>query len=114
MSLANDNSVTGFLKGVGRGLVGAVAAPVVGALGAVSRVTESVDASTRYFDTGRKKRRRRRPRHPLPDGTLPLMEADTRRRLEMEEFDEEDEEEEDQEGGNVEDRGAADVRRWGV
>jgi hypothetical protein len=39
----------GLLKGIGKGLVGAVAAPVVGTLGAFSRVTEGVDATVRPY-----------------------------------------------------------------
>jgi hypothetical protein len=39
----------GLLKGIGKGLVGAVAAPVVGTLGAFSRVTEGVDATVRIY-----------------------------------------------------------------
>ena len=44
---ASREGLTGFLKGVGKGLVGVVAAPVVGTLGAFSRVTEGVDATVR-------------------------------------------------------------------
>ena len=58
--------------------MGAVAAPVVGALGAVSRVTEGVDASTSYFDPRRKNTNRRRARVAGPDGTLPCLEGDGR------------------------------------
>jgi hypothetical protein len=39
-----------FVLGCGRGLIGAFAQPVAGALGAVATVAESVDASTHYWD----------------------------------------------------------------
>lgn len=55
---AKKDGVQGFFSGFGKGLVGAVAAPVVGALGAVSLVSESVESSTRYFDEVRMLRRR--------------------------------------------------------
>jgi len=71
--------VAGFIKGMGHGLVGAVAAPVVGTLGAVSRVTEGVDASTSYYQQRRKyKTATRRARVAGPDGTLPCLEGDAR------------------------------------
>lgn len=44
---AREDGFGGLIAGVAKGIVGAVAAPVAGALGAVSRVTEGVDASTR-------------------------------------------------------------------
>ena len=68
---AHEEGVSGFLKGVGQGLMGAVAAPVVGTLGAISKVTEGVDASTTSLSSKKSrhnvenagvKRRRRKSR----------------------------------------------------
>jgi hypothetical protein len=42
---ASREGIAGFLKGVGKGALGLMAAPVVGTLGAFSRVTEGVDAT---------------------------------------------------------------------
>ncbi|CAM9838191.1 unnamed protein product [Scytosiphon promiscuus] len=55
---AKEEGFAGFIAGMAKGIVGAVAAPVAGALGAVSRVTEGVDASTRLSDEKRMGRRR--------------------------------------------------------
>lgn len=43
-----DDGVFGAAKGVAKGIVKVVASPMVGVLGAVSAVTESVELSTRY------------------------------------------------------------------
>jgi len=48
---AAASGLPGFLVGLGRGAVGALAAPVAGVLGAVSAVSESVDANLRYGNT---------------------------------------------------------------
>ena len=64
---ASEHGLAGFVLGAGRGLVGAVARPVAGALGAVSSVAESVDASTHYWDK-RPIGRRRVPRAPRAEG----------------------------------------------
>lgn len=44
----HDDGVLGAAKGVAKGIVKVVASPLVGILGAVSVVTESVEMSTRY------------------------------------------------------------------
>ena len=44
--------LAGFLRGVGKGFAGVVAAPVVAGLGAFSRVTEGVDATVRTYWLG--------------------------------------------------------------
>ena len=58
---AREDGVPGFLLGIGRGAVGAVAAPVAGVFGAVSAVSGSVDANLKYWDA-RPLGRRRKPR----------------------------------------------------
>ncbi|CAM9775046.1 unnamed protein product, partial [Phaeothamnion confervicola] len=69
---AKEEGMAGFVTGVAKGLVGAVAAPVAGALGAVSRVTEGVDASTRYYDEKRMPRRRAARDASLGRALVPL------------------------------------------
>ncbi len=76
MEAAAEEGVTGFLGGVAKGLVGVVAAPVAGALGAVSRVTGGVNAQTRWTDVAeRSMNRRRSPRTPSLtfQGELPIV-----------------------------------------
>ena len=66
---ARDGNV---IWGIGKGLVGAVAAPIAGALGAVSAVSASVDASTRFYGE-RPVGRRRRPRAAGPARVLDVV-----------------------------------------
>jgi len=58
---AKKTGVSGFFKGVGRGVVGLVAKPLTGALDAVSSLTDGV-ASTADSLSGRSEVKRRR--HP--------------------------------------------------
>ncbi len=76
MEVAAEEGMAGFLGGVAKGIVGVVAAPVAGALGAVSRVTSGVDAQTRFHDVAeRAMNRRRAPRiaNIGMQGTLPIV-----------------------------------------
>ncbi|CAM9880759.1 unnamed protein product, partial [Sphacelaria rigidula] len=75
---AKKGGAVGFIKGMGRGVVGLVAAPVSGALGATSKLAASIDATTRLLDDD-PMGRRREPRHPLGAG-----ERDDRERLKRE------------------------------
>mmetsp|Transcript_36056 Transcript_36056/g.46469 ORF Transcript_36056/g.46469 Transcript_36056/m.46469 type:complete len:364 (-) Transcript_36056:277-1368(-) len=59
---AAEDGVSGFIFGLGRGAVGAVTNPVAGVLGALSAVTESVDANLKYWDK-RPMGQRRPPRN---------------------------------------------------
>ncbi|CAM9781663.1 unnamed protein product, partial [Choristocarpus tenellus] len=72
MEGAKEDGVGGFITGVAVGLVGAVAAPVAGALGAVSRVTEGVDAFTRLADEKGMGRRRAARTLATGPGLAPL------------------------------------------
>ena len=65
---AAEGGFGGFISGVANGLVGAVATPVAGAFGAVSRVTQGVETAARYYDA-RPMPRRRAPR---TEGMVPL------------------------------------------
>ncbi|KAG5175783.1 hypothetical protein JKP88DRAFT_351402 [Tribonema minus] len=75
MEGAKEEGVAGFLTGMAKGIVVAVAAPVAGALGAVSKVTEGVDASTRYRQLERMGRRRE-PRSAQPGCPLAVLTRD--------------------------------------
>ncbi len=67
---ASRDGFTGFLKGMGKGVVGALAAPLIGTLGGISRVTDT----TAYFDTPKVLRRRREARVASNNMALPLLE----------------------------------------
>jgi hypothetical protein len=69
---ASRDGFTGFLKGMGKGVVGALAAPLIGTLGGISRVTDT----TYYFDTPRVTRRRREARVVRQNQALPLLELE--------------------------------------
>jgi hypothetical protein len=51
---AKKDGALGFVKGVGRGMAGVVLKPVVGAVDIVTRTTEGIKNTTRYFDEKRK------------------------------------------------------------
>lgn len=51
---AQKEGALGLLKGVGRGMAGVVLKPVVGAVDIVTRTTEGIKNTTRYFDDKRK------------------------------------------------------------
>ncbi|CAM9669463.1 unnamed protein product, partial [Ectocarpus sp. 4 AP-2014] len=59
---ARKSGAAGFVKGVGQGVVGLVAAPVSATLGATSKITAGIDATTRLLDDD-PMGRRREPRH---------------------------------------------------
>ncbi|TFJ87665.1 hypothetical protein NSK_001015 [Nannochloropsis salina CCMP1776] len=67
---ASREGFSGFLKGMGKGVVGALAAPLIGTLGGISRVTDT----TAYFEKPRILRRRRAVRVALESHALPLLE----------------------------------------
>jgi hypothetical protein len=68
--------VSGAVTGTLKGIVGLVAAPVTGALGAVSVVTESVRQSAQFSSTGRAvDRRRRKTRRTILKYVVSGMEA---------------------------------------
>ncbi|CAM9638267.1 unnamed protein product [Chrysoparadoxa australica] len=58
MEGAKEEGMAGFITGVAKGIVGAVASPVAGAFGAVSKVTQGVDAATRVRGVPTTTRRR--------------------------------------------------------
>jgi hypothetical protein len=68
----HESGVLGAAKGLVRGIVKAVSAPLMGALGAVSVVTESVELSTRYahgVPVGRRRLGQSEKNHPLSRNT---------------------------------------------
>ena len=67
---ASREGFAGFLKGMGKGVVGALAAPLIGTLGGISRVTDT----TAYFDKPKVLRRRRAARVAAENQVLPLLE----------------------------------------
>jgi vacuolar protein sorting-associated protein 13A/C len=67
---ASREGFAGFLKGMGKGVVGALAAPLIGTLGGISRVTDT----TAYFDKPKVFRRRRAARMAPENQALPLLE----------------------------------------
>ncbi len=77
MEAAAEEGMAGFLGGIAKGIVGVVAAPVAGALGAVSRVTSGIDAQTRFHGdvAERAMNRRRTPRGAIisTQGKLPIV-----------------------------------------
>ncbi|CAM9372882.1 unnamed protein product, partial [Laminaria digitata] len=64
---AKEHGVSGFIKGVGKGVAGLIAAPVSGALGATGRIASGIAATTQLLDD-HPMGRRREPRHPLGAG----------------------------------------------
>ncbi|KAI9292119.1 vacuolar protein sorting-associated protein vps13 [Neoconidiobolus thromboides FSU 785] len=66
---AERDGVSGFFRGVGKGLVGVVAKPMVGAFDLVSNVAEGIRNTTTVFDTDSIDRIRL-PRYIAPDGIL--------------------------------------------
>ncbi|KAJ3092913.1 hypothetical protein HK102_000456 [Quaeritorhiza haematococci] len=65
---AEKEGVSGFVKGLGKGLVGVVTKPVVGAFDLVSNVTEGIRNTTTVFDVDLD--RQRLPRHIGKEGIL--------------------------------------------
>ncbi|CAM9944775.1 unnamed protein product, partial [Phaeothamnion confervicola] len=55
---ARKQGGVGFVKGLGKGIVGLAAAPVSGALGATSKITSGIEATTRLLDDTPMGRRR--------------------------------------------------------
>lgn len=68
---AERDGVGGFFSGLGKGLVGVVAKPMVGAFDLVSNVAEGIRNTTTVFD-GDPIDRVRLPRYIAPDGILKL------------------------------------------
>jgi vacuolar protein sorting-associated protein 13A/C len=66
---AESEGALGFLKGVGKGLVGAVTKPVVGVFDLASNVSEGIRNTTTVFDNPERDRVRV-PRHVPVDGVL--------------------------------------------
>jgi len=66
---AESGGAVGFFKGIGKGLVGAVAKPMVGVLDLASNVSEGIRNTTTVFDAP-KSDRVRVPRHVPYDGIL--------------------------------------------
>ncbi|KAF8335473.1 vacuolar protein sorting-associated protein 13 [Cantharellus anzutake] len=66
---AESGGAVGFFKGIGKGLVGAVAKPMVGVFDLASNVSEGIRNTTTVFDAP-KRDRVRIPRHVPYDGIL--------------------------------------------
>jgi len=66
---AESEGAFGFIKGMGRGLVGAVTKPVVGVFDLASNVSEGIRNTTTVFDTPQRDRVRK-PRLVPADGVL--------------------------------------------
>jgi vacuolar protein sorting-associated protein 13A/C len=59
---AQRGGFTGFLKGIGRGLIGVVTKPITGVLDLASHTTEGLKNTITYFDDKANEEKKRKPR----------------------------------------------------
>lgn len=82
MEGAEKNGVSGFFKGLGKGLVGVIAKPIIGVFDLASNVTEGINIRFSFLIKGIKNTttvfedeldRQRLPRHIAKDGILRVL-----------------------------------------